>query len=88
MALLEVEGLSVGFGAVRAVDGLDLAVERGEIAAVVGESGCGKSVTALAILRLVPPPGRIEGGTVRWEGEDLLGLDGADARQKRVQVGR
>jgi oligopeptide/dipeptide ABC transporter ATP-binding protein len=60
-------------GEVRAVDGVDLSVERGRTLGIVGESGCGKSVTALSIMGLVPqPPGRIAAGEVRFEGEDLL----------------
>jgi peptide/nickel transport system ATP-binding protein len=60
-------------GEVRAVDGIDLALERGRTLGIVGESGCGKSVTALSIMGLVPqPPGRIVGGEVHFEGEDLL----------------
>jgi peptide/nickel transport system ATP-binding protein len=76
-ALLEVRGLRTHFaserGEVRAVDGVDFALERGRTLGIVGESGCGKSVTALSIMGLVPqPPGRIAGGEVRFEGEDLL----------------
>jgi oligopeptide/dipeptide ABC transporter ATP-binding protein len=76
-ALLEVRGLQTHFaserGVVRAVDGVDLRLERGRTLGIVGESGCGKSVTALSIMGLVPqPPGRIAGGEVRFEGEDLL----------------
>ena len=76
-ALLEVRGLQTHFaserGVVRAVDGVDLRLERGRTLGIVGESGCGKSVTALSIMGLVPqPPGRIVGGEVRFEGEDLL----------------
>ncbi len=57
----------------RAVDGVDFRLERGRTLGIVGESGCGKSVTALSIMGLVPqPPGRIAGGEVRFEGEDLL----------------
>jgi oligopeptide/dipeptide ABC transporter ATP-binding protein len=60
-------------GEVRAVDGVDLSLERGRTLGIVGESGCGKSVTALSIMGLIPePPGRIAGGEVRFEGEDLL----------------
>jgi peptide/nickel transport system ATP-binding protein len=78
MALIDVENLQVHFrtpdGIVRAVDGVSFSVGRGETLAIVGESGCGKSVTANAILRLVPePPGRIA-GAIRFEGEDLLAL--------------
>ena len=76
-ALLEVRGLRTLFrsehGEVRAVDGVDLRVERGRTLGIVGESGCGKSVTALSIMGLVPqPPGRIAAGEVLLEGEDLL----------------
>ena len=61
-------------GLFRAVDDVSFEVRRGETLAIVGESGCGKSVTALSIMRLVPdPPGRIVGGTVLLEGTDLLG---------------
>ena len=78
-ALLEVEGLQTHFftgdGVVRAVDGVSYAVRAGETLGVVGESGCGKSVTALSILRLVAsPPGRIVDGAIRLEGKDLLAL--------------
>jgi peptide/nickel transport system ATP-binding protein len=70
-------------GVVRAIDGISLRVLPGETLAIVGESGCGKSVTALSILRLVPPPGRIVSGTVRFAGRDLLGLSEARMRQLR-----
>ncbi len=87
MALLEIDDLAVAFGAsAPAVDGLDLAVERGQVAVVVGESGCGKSVTALSILRLVPSPGRIERGRIRWDGRDLLQLD--EGGMQRVRGGQ
>jgi oligopeptide/dipeptide ABC transporter ATP-binding protein len=76
-ALLEVRGLRTLFsgerGEVRAVDGVDFSLQRGRTLGIVGESGCGKSVTALSIMGLVPqPPGRIAGGEVLFEGEDLL----------------
>ena len=75
--LLEVEGLRTHFftrdGVVRAVDGVSFSIGRGETLAVVGESGCGKSVTSLSILRLVAsPPGRIVSGRIVFEGQDLL----------------
>ena len=77
--ILEIDNLQTYFfapsGVVRAVDGVSYAVRSGEILGVVGESGCGKSVTALSILRLVAdPPGRIVGGTIRFAGTNLLEL--------------
>ena len=88
MALLEIEGLKTQFftsaGTVRAVDGVDYTVEEGETVAVVGESGCGKSVTALSIMRLVAdPPGKIVEGQIRFRGTDLIGLSEEDMRQVR-----
>jgi peptide/nickel transport system ATP-binding protein len=79
-AVLEIDGLETVFftrqGLLKAVDGVSFVVRRGEILAVVGESGCGKSMTALSIMRLVPsPPGRIVGGTVKLDGRNLLELD-------------
>jgi oligopeptide/dipeptide ABC transporter ATP-binding protein len=68
--LLEVHGLSVSFGAARAVDGIDFFVERGEIVGVVGESGSGKSLTALALMGLLPSSARRE-GRVLWSGREL-----------------
>jgi oligopeptide/dipeptide ABC transporter ATP-binding protein len=87
-ALLEVRGLQTHFaserGVVRAVDGVDLRIERGRTLGIVGESGCGKSVTALSIMGLVPqPPGRIAAGEVLFEGEDLLKLPPARLRDLR-----
>jgi peptide/nickel transport system ATP-binding protein len=87
-ALLEVRGLTTVFdtddGEVRAVDGVDFGLERGRTLGIVGESGCGKSVTALSIMGLVPrPPGRIVAGEVRFEGEDLLKLPPARLRELR-----
>jgi peptide/nickel transport system ATP-binding protein len=71
-------------GVVRAVDGVSFAVLPGETLAVVGESGCGKSVTALSVLRLIPsPPGRIVGGAIRFAGHDLLALGEAAMRMVR-----
>ncbi len=76
--LLEVKGLRTSFytrdGVVRAVDGIDFHVDRGEIMGLVGESGCGKSVTSLSIMRLVAKPGRTEAGEVLFDGQDLLKL--------------
>jgi peptide/nickel transport system ATP-binding protein len=86
--VLDVKGLQTVFftasGLFRAVDDVSFTVRRGETLAIVGESGCGKSVTALSIMRLVPdPPGRIVGGSVVLEGIDLLGVDEAEMRQIR-----
>jgi oligopeptide/dipeptide ABC transporter ATP-binding protein len=87
-ALLQIENLQTHFftgaGVVRAVDGVSYAVRSGEILGVVGESGCGKSVTALSILRLVAnPPGRIVGGAIRLEGKNLLELSEPEIEQIR-----
>jgi len=86
--VLEVKSLQTVFftasGLFRAVDNLSFSVRRGETLAIVGESGCGKSVSALSIMRLVPdPPGRIVGGEVRLEGTDLLTLDEEKMRDIR-----
>ena len=86
--VLEVEDLQTYFytrsGLVKAVDGVSFSLARGATLAIVGESGCGKSVTALSLMRLVAdPPGRIIGGRVRLEGVDLLRLDEAAMRDIR-----
>src|SRR5271167_939568 len=86
--LLEVDELRTYFftrdGVVRAVDGVSFCVARGETLAIVGESGCGKSVTSLSILRLVAsPPGRTVGGRVLFEGRDLLELSEPEMRKVR-----
>jgi len=86
--LLEVDGLKTYFytrdGIVRAVDGVSFTVFPGETLAVVGESGCGKSVTSLSILRLIAsPPGRIIGGRLLFQGRDLLGLSEDEMRKVR-----
>ena len=86
--VLDVKGLQTVFftnsGLFKAVDDVSFRVRRGETLAIVGESGCGKSVTALSIMRLVPePPGRIVGGSVMLEGTDLLALDEMRMREIR-----
>jgi peptide/nickel transport system ATP-binding protein len=86
--VLDVRNLQTVFftnsGLFRAVDDVSFTVRRGETLAIVGESGCGKSVSALSIMRLVPdPPGRIVGGSVTLEGTDLLGVSDAEMRKIR-----
>ena len=86
--LLDIRGLRTQFftddGLARAVDGVSYSLEKGETVGVVGESGCGKSVTALSVLRLIPdPPGKIVDGEIIFEGTDLLQLSSADMRRIR-----
>jgi peptide/nickel transport system ATP-binding protein len=86
--VLEVEDLKTYFytraGLVKAVDGVSFSLRRGETLAIVGESGCGKSVTALSLMRLVAdPPGRIVGGSIRLDGLDLVAVDDATMRDIR-----
>ena len=86
--LLEVDNLRTQFftsaGTVQAVDGISYTVEEGETVAIVGESGCGKSVSALSILRLIPdPPGRIAGGKISFAGKNLLELSDDEIRDVR-----
>jgi oligopeptide/dipeptide ABC transporter ATP-binding protein len=87
MPLLEVDTLATAFPIdgrwVAAVNGVSFTLDAGETLALVGESGCGKSLTALSILRLVDPPGRIAGGAVRLDGRNLLSLDEAAMRGVR-----
>ena len=89
--VLDIKGLQTVFftnsGLFRAVDDVSFRVRRGETLAIVGESGCGKSVTALSIMRLVPdPPGRIVGGSITLEGQDLLALD--ENRMRKIRGDR
>ena len=85
--LLEIRGLKTYFftrdGVVHAVDGVDLDVRRGEVLGLVGESGCGKSVTSMSILRLVGEPGRIVEGEIRFKGEDLTTKSMSEMRDIR-----
>lgn len=86
--LLDIRGLRTQFftddGLARAVDGVSYSLEKGETVGVVGESGCGKSVTALSVLRLIPdPPGKIVAGEIMFEGTDLLQIPSADMRRIR-----
>jgi peptide/nickel transport system ATP-binding protein len=87
MALLEVDRLQTHFatpdGVVRAVEGVSFDIDAGETVAVVGESGCGKSVTAMSILRLIAEPPGKTAGAVRFQGRDLLGLSEPEMRTIR-----
>jgi len=92
--LLEIRGLKTHFetddGMLQAVDGVDLTIARGETVGVVGESGCGKTVTAMSVLKLVPmPPGRIVAGQILWQGRDLIPLPAQDMngiRSKEIAI--
>jgi len=90
MPLLEIQGLKTHFktddGWVHAVDGVDLSIDRGETVGVVGESGCGKSVTAKTVMKLIDmPPGRIAAGRVLWKGRDLVPLPPQAMRKIRAK---
>ncbi len=85
MALLEIENLSVTFGALRAVDGLDLSIDEGEVLGIVGESGSGKSVTMLAVMGLIGFPGIVKANAVRFNGAELMHLD---RRARRNMTGK
>ena len=95
MALLEVEDLRTHFktreGEVHAVDGVSFEVEEGSVLGIVGESGCGKSVTSLSIMGLVQPPGRVVSGSIRFEDRELTTMSDKaleDVRSKQVQLRR
>jgi oligopeptide/dipeptide ABC transporter ATP-binding protein len=85
--LLEVNDLQTHFptraGLVRAVDGVSFYLDRGELLGLVGESGCGKSMTALSVMRLIAPPGKIVKGEILFDGKDLLKLSDAEMRDMR-----
>jgi len=85
--LLEVKDLQTHFptraGLVRAVDGVSFHLDRGELLGLVGESGCGKSITALSVMRLIAPPGKIVNGEILFDGKDLLKLSDAEMREMR-----
>src|SRR5215213_2154361 len=87
MHLLEIIDLQTHFptraGLVRAVDGVSFHLDRGELLGLVGESGCGKSITALSIMRLIAPPGRIVNGEILFDGKDLLRLSDSQMREMR-----
>ncbi len=77
--MLQINNLSVQYqtdvAVIKAVDGIDLSIAEGEIAGLVGESGCGKSTVALSILRLINSPGKITGGEILWQGKDVLKMN-------------
>ncbi len=87
MDLLEIKGLTTHFftraGVVKAVDNLSLRLQKGRVLGLVGESGCGKTVTALSILNLVPDPGRIVSGSILFDGRDMLALAPEELRKIR-----
>ena len=90
MALLEIKGLKTHFktddGWLHAVDGVDISIERGQTVSVVGESGCGKTVTAMTVLKLLPmPPGKIVAGQVLWQGKDLVTATSEEMRRVRAK---
>ena len=76
--LLDIQNLKTHFftedGVVKAVDGIDIQVRKGETVGIVGESGCGKSVTSLSIMRLVAPPGKVVDGRIMFDGKNLLDM--------------
>jgi len=87
-ALLQIRGLRTHFktddGMLRAVDGVDLTIARGETLSLVGESGCGKTVTAMTVLKLIAtPPGEIVAGHILWKGRDLVPLAADEMRRIR-----
>ena len=81
--LLELRGLAVEYGSVRAVDGVDLTIGEGEVLGLAGESGCGKTTVANAVLQILRPPARIAGGSVLYRGEDLVGKTTEELRRFR-----
>src|SRR5579859_3085787 len=85
--LVDIRSLKTHFftddGVVRAVDGVNFSIHRGKTLGVVGESGCGKSVTALSIMRLIAPPGRVVEGQILFDGRDLVTLPEPEMRRIR-----
>jgi len=83
--LLELRGLSVAYGNVRAVDGVDLAISAGEILGLAGESGCGKSTIANAVMQILRPPAHVAGGSILFRGEDVVSRSTEERRRYRWQ---
>jgi peptide/nickel transport system ATP-binding protein len=81
--LVDVRGLQVDYGRLRAVDGVDLEIRRGEVVGLAGESGCGKSTVANALMQILRPPARITGGSIVFDGTDLVGLSREQLRRYR-----
>jgi peptide/nickel transport system ATP-binding protein len=81
--LLELRQLAVEYGRVRAVDGVDLEIHEGEVVGLAGESGCGKTTVANAVLQILRPPARVVGGSVLYQGEDLVGKKPEELRRFR-----
>jgi len=82
--ILEVDRLSVDFGTIRAVDDVSLAVHEGDIYALAGESGCGKSTLAYSLLGMVPPPGVVSSGEIRYQGRSLTGMKHRELNELRA----
>src|SRR5258708_27112857 len=87
MAILEIDGLEISYTVggceAKGVDGVSFSIGEGEYLGLVGESGCGKSTIAKAILGILPPGGRVAGGAIRYAGRDLVGLRPAELRRIR-----
>ncbi|HEY8409162.1 MAG TPA: ABC transporter ATP-binding protein [Gaiellaceae bacterium] len=81
--LVELRGLTVDYGRVRAVDGVDLEIHTGEVVGLAGESGCGKSTVANTVMQILRPPARLVSGSVSFKGDDLVGKSAAELRRYR-----